>query len=135
MSINIFEQAARSATRISSSKGMLMVEDLWRLPLTAGGSSTRVNLDDIAKDLHKQLKETSEVSFVTPASNFNAGLQLSFDIVKHIIDVKIAERDADALATSKAETKQKLMGVLSRKQDQELENKSPEEIQAMINSL
>jgi hypothetical protein len=130
----LFLNASRQKTRFESLKGLLTIEDLWDLPLTSGRNN--VNLDDIARAYHKQLKEADgEVSFVKPSTKSTDELQAKFDIVKFIIDTKVGERDASAVASAKAETKQKLMGVLARRQDADLEGKSTEELQALIDSL
>ncbi len=122
----MFEQATRLKLRFSSVRGLIGVEDLWDLSLT--------NLDSIAVDLHKMLQDTS-VSFVRPVTTENTRLQLAFDVVKHVIDTKIVERDTTLVAHERAKKKQQLLEILSRKQNAELEGKTPEELSAMINSL
>ncbi len=54
MSDNLFERASRIGLRVASSKGMLMVEDLWSIPLTS--KTGALNLDEIAGELNKQLE-------------------------------------------------------------------------------
>jgi hypothetical protein len=139
-----FEQASREKLRFSCPRGVLSVEDLWDLPLvnngkvanTAAGPQAHTNLDDIAKALYKELKDNDEsMSFVRPAQQSNAQLQLKFDIVKHIIDVKVAERDAAAVLAEKAKKKQKLMELISRKQDAALEDAPLEDLQKMLTDL
>ena len=127
--MNIFEQAARKKFRFDSSKGQLTVEQLWDLPLTGNG----VNLDDIARGLFRQVKETdSEVSFVKPAVKSDASLQAKFDIVKHIIDVKVADRDAAEKAAATRAKNQKIMALIDQKQDEKLSSASIEELRAML---
>ena len=127
-----FEKASRLNLRFESTKGLLSVEDLWNLPLTSARNS---NLDDIAKGLNRELKDTREESFVVKATAGDEALQLKFDIVKHIIGVRMAENEEAKLKAEKKEKKQRLMEILGRKQEEELEGKSPEEIQAMIAEL
>jgi hypothetical protein len=139
--MDIFEQATRKALRFGTAMGQLMVEDLWRLPLSLEESRRRiprsgvlsVNLNDIAIDLHGRI-QASTVSFVDPEKPAEPDLQLRFDIVKHIIDVRIAERDAAKEATAKAERKQKLLAVLARKQDAALEEMSEAQIRELIDA-
>jgi hypothetical protein len=126
--MSIFEQASRKRLTFSTARGVLCVDDLWDLPLT---SSTKPNLNDIAVGLHKLVQET-EISFVDDAREANTDLQLRFDIVKHIIDVKKKERDDARDAAAKKERKQKLMEVLARKQDVALESMSEDEIKKLI---
>lgn len=134
-SANIFEQASREALRFDSPKGQLTVEDLWHLPLTS--ETGKANLDTIGVTLQQELRATSEtVSLVKPAPTGRTKvLQLKFDIVKHIIDVRVAERDAAAAAAERSAKKQKLMEVLARKEDQALETMSADDIRAAIAAL
>lgn len=60
---------------------------------------------------------------------------MKFDIAKHILDVRVKERDTAKLEKDRAEQKQKLLGILARKQDAELEGKTTEELSAMIQAL
>jgi hypothetical protein len=124
-----FEQAARKQFRFDSSKGQLSVEQLWQLPLTGNG----VNLDDIAKALFRQIKDADgEVSFVKPTVAADNMLQAKFDIVKHIIDVKLAERDAADKAAATRVKNQKIMALIDQKQDEKLSSASIEELRAML---
>lgn len=130
----LFERAARLKIRFASPQGQLTVEDLWDLPLT----STRLNqanLNNIAKGISRQLKADSEEDFVNPKSTVNEGIQLSMDIVKHVIQVKQAENEAARITADRNEKKAKLLELIARKQDQALEGKPLEELQAMVASL
>jgi hypothetical protein len=128
----MFEKAARLKLRFETCQGCLSAEDLWDLPLTSNRG--RANLDEIAIALHGQLQRSS-VSFVNDDDKPNELIQLRFDVVKHVIDVRKAENKAAADAHAKAEQKQKLLGILARKQDEELEGKTREELEAMIAAL
>ena len=130
----MFEKAARLQLRFDSPKGPLTVEDLWNLPLTSVNPA-RPNLDEIARGLHKQLKSGEDVSFVLKEKKSDAVVQLKFDIVKHIIDVRLTEAEAAALVRSNAEKKQKIMALIADKQDEELKGKSLEELNALVASL
>lgn len=128
----LFLNASRSKFRFSSSAGSLSVEDLWDLPLSGRGA----NLDDIARSLHKRLKDADgDISFVKPAVKTTTELQAQFDIVKYVIGVKMEERDARADADQKAATKQKLLAKLAEKQDKALDDLSEEQIKTMIETL
>lgn len=131
--MNIFEQATRQALRFSSPKGLLTVEDLWALPLTS--STGKANLDDIAKELFTQLKNETNISFVKKAATADEKVQLSFDIVKHIIEVRVAESEAAAVARGNAEKKQRLLAVLEQKENDQLGSLSIDELRAQINAL
>lgn len=131
--MNLFELATRNAYRFESSKGNLSVEDLWQLPLTSRGNNT--SLDDVAKNIYSQLKASEEISFVVKQPTANATLQNKLDIVKHIIQVKMAEAEAAKVKADKAAEKAKLLDILARKQEQSLEQASEEELLAKLAEL
>jgi hypothetical protein len=138
--MEMFAKASRIKLRFDSSKGQLAVEDLWDLPLTSDAG--KVNLDDIARELHKQIKDGEEVSFVKKASSDSqktaaafAVKQLKFNIIKYIIDVRVAENEAAQLARANREQKQKILKFIAEKQDGDLRNKSEADLQAMLAAL
>lgn len=125
-----FELASRKKFRFSSQAGLLTVEDLWDLPLQ---SKTKVSLDAIAIDLHTQMQQTS-VSFVSSQTT-DKTVEEKFAIVKHIIDVKVAERDAAAIRAKNSEMKQRILEVIAQKEDNELVNKDIDELRKLAESL
>lgn len=135
---NIFEQVSRLKLRFSTDKmGVLMVEDLWDLPLTS--TTGRTNLNDIGMTLQKKLRDSDTATPLVPSETAaekpgNAN-QLMFDIVKHIIDVRVAERSKARDAENRAALKQKIMGIISDQEDQQLKSKSVEELRAMLSGL
>ena len=133
--MEIFEKASRLKLIFNNPRGgTLAVQDLWDLPLTS--STGRPNLDSLAIDLHRQLKATEgTVSFVDDTKETDTTLQLSFDIVKHIIGVRKTERDAANKEKERKETKQKVLEIIARKKSESLEGKPLEELEAMVASL
>ena len=133
--MDLFLEATRRALRFPSSKGEITVEDLWQIPLTATGG--KANLDDVAKALHIQTKQTTEaVSFVNPTtSNANTELTMKFEIVKRIIEVRVKERDEAALEAKRRQDKQRLLELIAKKEDQALEGLSVEDLRAMVDKL
>lgn len=129
----MFEKASRLKLRFDTPKGQLSVEDLWDLPLTS--ATGKANLDDIAKDLFRELKDEGDVSFVTPARSSNKVTQLKFEIAKYVIGVRIAERDAAELARANKEKKQLVLGIIAQKENEALTNTSLEELKAMVESM
>lgn len=123
--VNIFEQATRLQLRFRSKNGMLSTEDLWNLSLQA--------LDDIAKSLRRELRDTEE-SFIEESKK-DKEAELRFSVAKHIIDTKLAERDERKKAKERAEQRQRLLNILERKQDAALEGKTIEEIQKELDAL
>jgi hypothetical protein len=129
----MFEKASRLKLRFESGKGQLSIEDLWDLPLTS--KTGRANLDDIARNLHKQLKNDDDVSFVIKEKKSDATVQLKFDIVKHIIEVRLAENEANAKLRDNADKKQRILAIMAERQDEELKGKSLDDLKAMVAEL
>lgn len=127
----MFEQASRLKLRFDTARGMVTTEDLWDIPLINSG----VCLDDIAKTLNKLVKESGEESFVVKKSRDNAVLTLKFDIVKHIIGVKLADIEAQEQATEVKAKKAHIMSIISDKQDDELKGKSVKSLKKMLDEL
>lgn len=135
--MDMFEQASRTKLRFHSPKGLLTVEDLWDLPLQAA-SANRANLDAIASELHRQTRDAADaVSFVNPQAESRnaANLQLAFDIVRHVIRVRVEERDALQAAAQRREKKQRLLELIAQKEDAALGEKSVDELRALAESL
>ena len=132
----MFEKASRLKLRFDTPKGSLSVEDLWDLPLVIHkGGTAAAGLDNLARNLNKQIKEASDDSFVTKTSAVSTVLQLKFDLVKHVIDVRLAEAALAEDAAEKRQKKQKLLEILSRKKDAELEGSSIEDLEKAIAAL
>jgi len=127
----MFEKAARLKLRFETTKGFVSIEDLWDLPLTGNGA----NLDKIAIALSRQLKDSIDDSFVVKTEKPDSLLQLKFDIVKHIIDVRLAENEASKKRIEKKQQKEKILAIMSRKQDAALEGASLEDLQKMLADL
>ena len=131
MSKNIFEQATRQRLRFTSTRGLLSVEDLWNLPLQ---SKNGVSLDALAMAQHKLVKETAEMSFVKPVTK-NTDDELKLDILKHIIDVRLAENEAKNVAAEKRARKEKIMEILADKKHDALKNMDIADLEKELASL
>ena len=78
----MFEKAVRLKLRFDSPQGLMSAEDLWDLPLTSSRPN-KANLNDIAKEVSRELKASGEEDFVNPTSKADETLQLKLEIVKH----------------------------------------------------
>lgn len=123
---NIFEYATRNKVRFSF-RGLISVEDLWDLSLT--------NLDFIYKELNKQSKQSEEESLLNIKTKEDEFLNVQIEIVKHIVSVKLAEKEAREKASAKKAQKQKIMSIMAAKQDEALQNSSIDELQKMLDEL
>ena len=131
----MFERASRLGLRFESAIGPLMIEDLWTLPLTSGSNSRKASLDDIARAQFALLKSDANVSFVEPTRKSNDIDQLKFDIVKHIIDVRLAENAAAATARANKEKKQLILGIIAQKENETLLGASMDDLRKMADAL
>jgi hypothetical protein len=128
----MFEKASRLKLRFDTDRGPMATEDLWDLPLTSATGKT--NLDNIAVGLHISLS-TSNLSFVNTPAVADEGNQLKLAIVKHIIDVRLAENAARATERDNAAKKQSLLALIAKKEDAALEGHSLEDLRKMAESL
>lgn len=130
---NIFEQASRQKLRFETNKGMLSTDDLWNLPL----QSTRgtLNLDDIARGINAKIKDSTVESFVSKTTQASETESLRLDIVKRVIEVKIAEAEEKKNKVEAAEQKKRLLEALSNKKAESLNNMTEAQIQAELDKL
>ena len=123
---NIFEFASRNKVRFPF-KGMISVEDLWDLSLT--------NLDLIYKTLNKQVKQSEEESLLSTKASVDTELEVQIAIVKHIVSVKLTEKEAAEKASAKKAQKQKIMSIIATKQYEALQNSSIDDLKKMLDEL
>lgn len=134
---NIFEQASRAKLRFTSSNrgGEYTVEDLWSLPLISRSENT-VTLDSIAIAINKEIRATAEQeSFVTKKVTTNARLELGLEIVKRVIEVRLAEQEVAAKAQETAQRKARLKELLLAQRDNADQNLTAEQIEAELAAL
>lgn len=129
----MFDKATRLKLRFDSALGLLAVEDLWDLPLTSNRG--KANLDDIAKGLYHQIKESDVVSFVDDTKAADEVIQLKFEVVKHIIDTRKAEREAATQQQANAEKKQQILAIIAQKENENLATSSLDDLKALAASL
>ena len=124
--MTLFEKATRKKLRFSTSVGKITVEDLWDLSLE--------RLDKIAQELHALVRNGETVSFID-APNTSASFKkdkLKFDVVKRIIEVRLEDKqEAEKVAAEKAKRK-RIMHLIDKKKEKALEEKSLEELEALL---
>lgn len=123
---NIFEVATRQKYRFLY-KGSISTEDLWDLPLTA--------LDSIFKTLNAKAKQAQEESLLETKSKEDEETEIKIKIIRHIVSVKQSEAKAKKKDKENKEMKQRLLEIKAAREDKKLENKSDEELDAMIAEL
>ena len=122
----MFEVATRTKMRFPF-KGLISVEDLWDLSVR--------ELDNIFKTLNAQIKKSQEESLLATKSKEDEVLSTQIEIVKYIVSTKLAEAEAMKQSKELSEQKQKIMALISEKQDEDLRNKSVDELKAMLDGL
>ena len=124
--MEMYKQAAILGLRVQTTKGLLSVDQLWTLKLK--------DLSDSLKALKKNSTKTSdsELDFLEETTKIDVISELAFEIMK---DVYLTKREEANRVKEDAEVKaynQKIIEIIARKQDQDLENKSLEELQALL---
>ena len=121
-----FKEASRLKLRFATPKGNLSTEQLWDL--------TQTDLSNSIKAVKKVLKKTDddELSFLEDSKVVDVENQLRFDILKDVYLVKKKEAEERRDAAANKEQEQKILAIIARKQDGELEGKSIEELQALL---
>ena len=123
---NIFELASRMKIRFAY-RGMITVEDLWDLSVQ--------ELDRIFQKLNKALKESKEESLLSPQAKEDSELAIAVAIVRHIVEVKLAEAAIALAAVERKAKKEKILSILADKQDDSLRNMSSEDLTKMLEDL
>jgi hypothetical protein len=129
---DLFERATRQKLRFETIAGNISVEDVWSLPLSSG----KVNLNDLAKALNKEIKTFEEEDFVNKTSNSkNEDIKLKFDIILHVIKYQTEQAEAKERATLTLEKRRSIQALIEKKESQQLENLSIEELKALAKGL
>lgn len=123
---NVFEMATRNKFRFEF-RGLISVEDLWDLKLE--------QLDEVYKTLTTDMKKANEESLLKIKTKDQKEVELKIKIVKYIVELRLAEIENRNKEKKKKEQKQYILELINKKENQELENKSIEELKSMVNSL
>lgn len=121
--MNVFEYATRRKVRFPF-KGQISTEDLWDLSLE--------NLDSIYKTLKAQVKTEQGESLLRKASPNDELLKVQIEVVTHIVNVKLAEREARQKDRERRERNARIKEIIAQKQDADLQSKSVEELEKML---
>lgn len=125
----MFEKASRVKLRFDSRKGGLSVEDLWDLDLST--------LDDLAKKISKELRSEEEESFIPSStrSKPSTNNSLRLDLLKHVINVKVQEKESRRNKAAVMAQVEKLTELAEAKANEQLASQSLEDIQKQIEEL
>jgi phosphomevalonate kinase len=123
-----FERASRIGLTFDTPVGTLTDRDMWHLPLTG----TTLNLNDIAKAVNKVVKDQDDEDFVSVKKSNDTLPQLRLDIVKRIIEYKLAAQESNEKRQKTVQKNERIKNILANKEDEELQGKTAEELQELL---
>ena len=120
----MYKEALQKKLRFKTNNGVISTEDLCDLSLQ--------NLNTLAIMLDKKISEAPKKSFIEELPAEENDDELRFSIVKDVINIKLkARKDNIDKAQINARNK-RIAELIAKKEDEALENKSIEELRAMI---
>lgn len=120
--MELFKLAAKEKYRFPF-RGNISVEDLFDL--------TTSQLDVVYKELKSQVKESSD-SLLKEVSTEDKELKNKIEIVKTIFEDKMTEATQKEQALAEKQRKERIKELIAQKKDQDLADKSIEELEAML---
>ena len=108
-------------------RGMINVIDLWELSVQS--------LDLVFKSLNAVYKKSEEESLLSAQTKESEELSEKIEIVKYIVNEKLAEKKAKEDAKKNREMKQRLLEIKAKRQDAALEGLSDAELDKMIQAM
>lgn len=120
-----FERALREKFRYNY-KGTLTTEQLWDL--------NPIELNDIWIDIQKKLKsfETDSLLEVSSNSSEKEVLECKANIIRYIVETKLDEQRMKENDIVRRQHNDRIRDIIARKKDEELENKSIEELEDLL---
>ena len=124
---NIWIEALKKKYRFEF-KGLINFEDLFDLRL--------VDLDYIYKNLKRDENDLQVESLLDASKNpLKRELEIKINIVKSIFEMKEAEIEKTKIALANKAQRDKILAIIENKQDQELSEKSIEELRKIYDEL
>ena len=120
----MYKEALQKKLRFKTNKGMISTEDLFDLSLH--------NLDTLALMLDKKISEAPKKSFIEDLPAEENDDELRFSIVKDVINIKLKSRKDNINRAQINARNKRIAELIAKKEDEALENKSIEELRAMI---
>ncbi|SDA48988.1 hypothetical protein SAMN02910315_00880 [Methanobrevibacter millerae] len=109
-------------------KGLISVEDLFDLKLE--------DLDSIYRNLKNEEKDLQGDSLLDTAKNPKIGeIQVKIDVVKAVFDIKQTDIKNTEKAFANKAQKDKILAIIEDKENQELSEKSIEELKEIYSNL
>lgn len=121
---DIFKRASKQSLRFLPGSGVMTADDLWQLPLTV--------LDAYAIQLKNELKNAETESFIKPAAPSDREKTLRFEIVRDIIETRVADLDKATKSRATKAKNAKIREAIANKKDSVLQEASLEDLEKMI---
>lgn len=121
---DIFQQAAKTAIRFNTANGTLTTEDLYNISLSV--------LDDYAIQLNKEVKSAEVESFIKPARPADKEKILRFEVVKAIVEARVADLDKARKSQITKAKNAKIREAIANKKDSALQEASMEDLEKML---
>lgn len=127
--MDLFECSTRKKDRFNSPIGLATIEDLWDIDMEV--------IDAIAQGLYKQTKDGEIVSFINAPETSKVSLdnKRKFEVVKRVIEVRLADRDKAEKAAATRGKKQRILEMLEEKKDEDLKGQSVEELERLLDGM
>jgi len=123
----LFATALQKKLRFVSRTGQIGTEDLFDLSLAA--------LDKMAVAVSQELDNQQKTFLETPSRKASEDLGLAFAVLKEVISIKQTAAKAKAEAADKRARRAFLMDLKSKKETQQLEQLSVEDIDKQLAAL
>lgn len=120
----MYKEALQKKLRFKTNKGMITTEDLFDLSLQ--------NLNTLAIMLDKKISEAPKKSFIDELPAEENDDELRFSIVKDVINIKLKARKDNIDKAQADAQKKRILEILAKRNGEELEKKSTEELRAML---
>ena len=126
--MNIFKEAVIRKIRFQTVKGTICLEDLYDIPLA---SKDKFNLNDIAKSIYSEIKESGDVNFVGENNSTDSINELKLALIKEVIKYKQEEaRSKTELAANKSHN-ELIDRLIKEKEFENLKNMSVDELKSL----
>lgn len=125
----MFKKASQLKLRFQTSRGPLSVEQLWDLPMNELASCIRAVRKNIKKASNEDDEELSFLEGTTKASTED---EIRFKVLKEIYTDKKTDIENAQKESERRINNQKILDLIARKKDAELEGKSIEELEALL---
>lgn len=130
---NLFMEAAKNKYRFESRKGLLMVEDLFDLPLE---SAKGADLNSVAQAVDAELEKKRTKSFVNTSKDTARNLlEGKLEVVKAVIAVKEAEQEKSRKRTAYLQERNQLLNALEARKQNDLAGASAEDLEKRLAEL